>query len=466
MLRLLTIVTLLSCAPAHAWRMEAGETTFNSTYVTSPAFTSVAFQQPFDVVPVVFTMPTNEGNEPATARIRNITTTGFEIAPVEPDGGDGQHVGMTVHYMAIEPGVHLLPDGTLFVAQTHSTTAIQGRRRSGTSWDTITFPASPGPDPVLITTLQTNNSEQSSLLQPSVPWLTPSVRGVSSIDAQVALDFSETSRGIVVPESFGYLAVQAGTSGTFNDVQGNAVHWTASRTPTRIVGWDDGCTTFSFTPTPFLAPRVLFSANSRTGSDGGWLRRCSLNSTSIGLVVDEDQARDSERRHTNEEAGVLAFSRSFHAAFGGRMTLTKHINQTADPTGGDLSIPGARTRYAIELRNTGTIPIDPDSVAVVDAIPAETAMLVTDLDTPGSGPVRFTDGSPSSALSYTFVSLSDGADDLEFSNDGGSTYNYTPTPGTDGTDAAVTHIRISPKGTFSSGSPPPTATFEFDVLIR
>lgn len=466
MFRLLTIVALLSCASAHAWRLEAGEATFNSTYVTAPTFTPVVFQEAFDVVPIVFAMPTNDGDEPATVRVRNITTTGFEIAPVEPEGGDGPHVGMTVHYVAIEPGAHLLPGGSQLVAQTHSTTSTQGRRRSGTSWDSITFPVSPGSDPILITTLQTNNSEQSSLLQPSIPWLTPSVRSVSSAGAQVALDFSETRSGTVVPESLGYLAVQAGTSGSFNDVHGNTVQWAATRTPTRIVGWDDGCTTFSFTTTPFPAPRVVFSANSRRGGDGGWMRRCNLTSTNIGLVVDEDQAWDSERRHTNEEAGLLAFSRSFHAVFGGKVTLTKHINLTADPTGGDLSIPGARTRYAIELRNTGTVPIDSNSVVVVDAIPEQTALVVSDLGALGSGPVRFIDGSPSSMLSYTFVSLSDGTDDLEFSNDGGSTYTYTPTPGTDGSDGSITHIRISPKGTFNNGSGPPSAIFEFDVLIR
>jgi uncharacterized repeat protein (TIGR01451 family) len=466
MLRSLAFVTILSCAHAHAWRMEAGEATFNSTYVTSPAFTTVLFQEPFDVVPIVLTMPTDEGSEPASARIRNVTTTGFEIAPVEPEGGDGPHVGMTVHYVAIEPGSHLLPGGTSVVAHTHTTTATQGRRRSGTSWDTIVFPASPGADPVLLTTLQTMNSEQNSLLQPSVPWLTPSVRSVSSSGAQIAMDFSETRNGTVVPEIFGYLAIQAGTAGAFNDVNGNTVQWAASRTPTRVVGWDDGCTMFSFSATVFSAPRVIFSANSRRGGDGGWMRRCNITGSSIGLVVDEDQAWDTERRHTSEEAALLAFSRSFHARFGGDIALAKRIEFTADPTGGDLSIPGARTRYAIELRNTGTVPIDADSVEIVDAIPAETVLLVSDLGIPGTGPVRFTDGAPASSLSYTFISLSDATDDLEFSSDGGATYTYTPTPDTTGADGSVTHIRINPKGVFANGSGPPSATFEFDVLIR
>jgi hypothetical protein len=61
-------------------------------------------------------------------------------------------------------------------------------------------------------------------------------------------------------------------------------------------------------------------------------------------------------------------------------------------------------------------------------------------------------GSPSSGLTYAFTSLSSTTDNVDFSNNGGSTYTYTPVPDSNGFDAAVTNIRISPQGIFAASS--------------
>ena len=147
--------------------------------------------------------------------------------------------------------------------------------------------------------------------------------------------------------------------------------------------------------------------------------------------------------------------------------MAKRIVNVADPQGNDLSVPGARTRYAIEIHSEGIGTVDSDSIEVVDAIPLETSLVVTDISGPGSGPVRFVDGSPSSTLTYTFTNLSSTTDDLAFSNDGGSSFNYIPTAGVDGTDPAVTHFKVFPAGTMPapSGSAAPSFTLELDVVI-
>lgn len=36
--------------------------------------------------------------------------------------------------------------------------------------------------------------------------------------------------------------------------------------------------------------------SSRNGSDGGWLRRCTLTSTLVSVVNDEDTYQDTDRR--------------------------------------------------------------------------------------------------------------------------------------------------------------------------
>ena len=78
-------------------------------------------------------------------------------------------------------------------------------------------------------------------------------------------------------------------------------------------------------------------------------------------------------------------------------------------------------------------------------------------------PVLFTDGSPSSGLSYSYVSLGSPADNLSFSANGGVTYAHVPIPDADGCDPAITHFRVQPTGSFAPGT---TITLRARFRIR
>ena len=81
---------------AHAWRLEAGQVTTLNT-ASTPLFTSVTFQETFDVIPIVVALPSDQGGDPAALRIRSVTTSGFEISAVEPTGNDGPHILSLIH---------------------------------------------------------------------------------------------------------------------------------------------------------------------------------------------------------------------------------------------------------------------------------------------------------------------------------------------------------------------------------
>ena len=51
-----------------------------------------------------------------------------------------------------------------------------------------------------------------------------------------------------------------------------------------------------------------------------------------------------------------------------------------------------------------------------------------------------------SGLKFTFGSLADQTDDVDFSADGGGTWTYMPVPDADGFDPAVTNVRVAPQG--------------------
>lgn len=157
---------------------------------------------------------------------------------------------------------------------------------------------------------------------------------------------------------------------------------------------------------------------------------------------------------TTTNAGASTVAASDTLTVTAPLTLVKSAETFSDPlnnTTNPKAIPGAFVVYSIVVTNVGSSPVDASTVLITDAMPANTDLFVGDIGGAGSGPVAFTNGVPSSGLTYTFTSLASAADDVRFSNDSGATYTYTPTPNANGVDPAVTHIRINPKGSFAGG---------------
>jgi uncharacterized repeat protein (TIGR01451 family) len=146
------------------------------------------------------------------------------------------------------------------------------------------------------------------------------------------------------------------------------------------------------------------------------------------------------------------------------MVIDDPINNGTNPK----AIPGGTVRYLIGTTNSGTGGADTDTVVVTDAIPASTALRVSDFDGLTNGPVQFVDGTPNSGLTYAFASLADPSDDVSFSNDGGVTFSYAPVAIANGTDPAVTHIRVNPKGLFvgDTGAGAPNFQIFFKAVIQ
>ncbi|HEU5134644.1 MAG TPA: right-handed parallel beta-helix repeat-containing protein [Steroidobacteraceae bacterium] len=164
--------------------------------------------------------------------------------------------------------------------------------------------------------------------------------------------------------------------------------------------------------------------------------------------------------------------------FGGNVVVTggpalrvaKTVAPTSDPVNGvsnPKSIPGSVQLYNVRVTNQGGGPVDNNAVAIVDSVPANTRLFVGNLGAPGSGPVTFVNGSPSSALTWTFTALNSTTDDVDFSNDGGVTWTYVPVPDANGYDAAVTTLRMRPKGTMpGNGGGNPYFELRFRVIVN
>ena len=132
------IILLLAPILLMAWRIEADKITVISN--KNDTVTHITFRHSFDTTPLVFTLTDDAGNNPASLRVVNVTTSGFDIYSIEPQGENGKHTTMKkVPYIAIEKGEHQFPDGTKIVAQTIDTDKFQSKLLSGSSWDHISL---------------------------------------------------------------------------------------------------------------------------------------------------------------------------------------------------------------------------------------------------------------------------------------------------------------------------------------
>lgn len=154
-----------------------------------------------------------------------------------------------------------------------------------------------------------------------------------------------------------------------------------------------------------------------------------------------------------------------------RLVISRTTQTLSDPVNGLLNpkvIPGATVLNTSRIRNSGTGPVNANTVVISEPIASDMALRVSNFDGVTAGPVQFLDGSPASGLTYTFTALNDLGDDVAFSNDYGASFSYTPVADANGTDVAVTNIRINPKNALrgNTGSGDPAASFSFKAVVK
>ncbi len=455
------LLSLSVSSDAHAYEMEMGSVSLNDTF-TTPLWTTVTFAEAFSVRPIVVTLPTDEGSDPATIRIRNVTTAGFQILQVEPNANDGPHVAMNTAYLAIEPGNHALPDGSRLLATTQTTNSFVNRLLSNT-WDTLVFPSAFDATPTVVASIQsTANESQNPPNTPSTPFLSVALHNITNAQMQISLERLESTAGTVTAlEEVGVVAIESNVNIQFTDSNSTSVTLQSLLTPRNVQGFSDGCFSNNFQSSFPTAPLVVASANSRFGNNGGVARRCSLSALAIGLTIDEETDNDSERSHTSESAGAIAASSAFHVAFAVDLAIVKDVTVVADPingTGNPFAIPNADMQYVISVHNLGTNSPDANSLVITDEIPSELRLCVSATCLTG-GPVIFDSSASPVPTNVTLGSI-------RYSNDGGSTFNYIPAPNTDGFDSAVSTVQVELNGQFAANDPLGAPSFDLILAAR
>jgi hypothetical protein len=285
----------------------AGRATLHNTNTTAE-FSDVCFDQPFAETPLVFTLPTNDESAPNVIRIKNVTTTGFEIAQVQSQGTNSGSVPATIDFVAIVPGQYNLAGGARMDVVSFNTNTFQGKRfpEDQRGYDDVNFSSSFSSAPAIIAAIQTMNNESGTPPgAASMPFLATAIKNVGTTDFDFALERAESLSGTLThSEQVGYIAIDAGKTGQFMP----GINYQSILTPDEIT---HSCSTYAISISPGGLPLVVGSQNRRDGGDGSWLQRCSLSNTSVGVKIDEDMDQDAERNHTANNAGILALGGTF-----------------------------------------------------------------------------------------------------------------------------------------------------------
>lgn len=288
----------------------------DSVVIAADSFTYVPFKQAYDLAPAVFILDDDNNPEPSNARIRNVTTTGFEVVPTEPDSGiaDALDLDTTIHYLAITYGDFQLSDGTPIEIGQLPLSNFQSKNLNGRSWLRFNYNHNFSSTPALLSQIQTMENEPGHTPgDASVPWMTVTLDDADSSGADIALERAEVRTGsITQTETVAYLAIEPGILPNMMSVSGEVILSEAIRSSDSIRGTRN-CDTINFAQTYPAEPLVVGTQNTRDGGDGGWLRRCTTSSTNATLKIEEDYASDRDRSHTSERAGLMVFSGPFAA---------------------------------------------------------------------------------------------------------------------------------------------------------
>ena len=135
------------------------------------------------------------------------------------------------------------------------------------------------------------------------------------------------------------------------------------------------------------------------------------------------------------------------------------VTKTSAPfvtTAGDpnrFNVPGADVAYSLTVTNSNSSPIDLNATVLTDILPSTVIFRNSDYDDAGPLTTNFEFLAGSSGLTIA-------AANLTYSNNGGTSYTYSPAAGY---DTNVNAVRINPQGTMAANS---SFTIRFRTQIK
>jgi hypothetical protein len=229
---------------------------------------------------VIHLSATNNGGNEFSLRVVSVDDNGFNFVLEEWEDEDGPHPATeTINWLAIEEGVHELPDGRIIEAGTTTATTTS----SG-----VTLDGAFGAPPAVLTNVMSNNDTDVVDSDPL---------NVTAGGFDVRLQEGSLVDGINTGETVGYIAIGTGGDGT-------------SGYATVLDGLDSGNTNFALGGT--LTDGVIFAETQTVReTDAGNVAinngASATGSTGIINLRFDEETGDGESAHGDEIVGIVGF---------------------------------------------------------------------------------------------------------------------------------------------------------------
>jgi lysophospholipase L1-like esterase len=243
---------------------------------------SVSFGQTI-TNPIVVAGPlSNFDPQPAEVRVRNVTTTGFQVKAQEWDAQDGVHGSEQLSYVAMTRGRRTLGNGKPPVVLAESTSVTGG------GFQTKTFSQPFTTVPIIIATVVTQNEVSAVAVQ---------IQSITTTGFQIRLREQEANAQSHVAETVHYLAWEPG-SGTVNGLHYEVgTHGVGDAFSTRWFA-----STLAGTP---VFPLFLSAAQTVVGAETYSIRHRNVTRARVEERLQEDDSFDTESFHSVETVGYL-----------------------------------------------------------------------------------------------------------------------------------------------------------------
>jgi len=246
--------------------------------------------------PVIVCTPEYTSGVPRSVRVTDVTSSSFKVRVQNPSSDVCPDTD--VHYLVAEEGVW---DSPIKLEARKYTTDTVGEN-NGWDYDTRTFGQDYSGNIIVfhqvmsyndaswITTYVCNQNNRKTSPNSGDDGFGIALNGAEAVDSHD----TETISYIILEEGYGEIA---------------GIKYDTKRTADSIQGFDDSPpdnTDFSqsFDGTPSVLVSTQLEMN---GGNGGWVLDYSISQTQAGLSIDEDQEVDTERNHTTEICGFIAF---------------------------------------------------------------------------------------------------------------------------------------------------------------
>jgi hypothetical protein len=271
------------------------------TAVRSDSWTTVDTQKVYRS-PVIIATPIYPNNTvaPVVTRIRNVTSSGFEL---KIDRADNLTAAVTrdVSVIVIDEGVYTVAEHGVKMEAVRFTSTVTARKGSWVAEAYHGQLANTYSNPVVVGQVMSANDPRWSVF-----WSMGSstVNPVSATQLNIGKHVAEDPVTTRANETLGFVVIEAG-SGTIEGMP-----YRANLGPATIGGTGNSTTPDSYTLNPSLAnpSAAAVSISGMKGTDGGWsvLGGASpLSPTEVKMWIDEDQMADSERGHADEHVAYI-----------------------------------------------------------------------------------------------------------------------------------------------------------------